>query len=460
MKKICLIIADGFGISPSSQKKQLISPETPYINRLACSYSFCTLFAHGKHVGLPDSQAGNSEVGHFTIGAGRCLEQNLIRINKLIQTGELGEKVRALSSAFTKQVHIIGMMSDGGIHSHISHIHYLCDVLKDGFDVAVHGISDGIDTPRGSFAAFFRTFESVASISGRYYAMDRDNNAERTSQVVDMLVRGVPEEIRVQEGGDEYIKPTLLRDANIKPGETIIFANIRADRMRQLVKKFYGFSKIYTLTDYGLDCATPIVPKVMVPNMLPEWLEINGCTQTHIGESEKYAHVTYFLNGENEEKYRNEKRLFIKSPKVTRFDEKPGVSMGKVVETCISEMPSEADIIIANLAGPDLVGHTGNAERVRESLRILDELIMKLHEACKSHDYLLVLTADHGNSEEMLVDGFVSKSHTRNQVPFIITDEVYSLQTGKSLSSVAPTVLELMGIPPPAEMEESLILKK
>lgn len=458
-KKVCLVIIDGFGLA-ERQSGGDATEDAIFINELKTKYGCCPLYAHGEYVGLPAGVPGNSEVGHMTIGSGRAVEHYLVRIKKWYQDGSLERRIGSVASGFSQRIHIIGLLSDGGVHSHIDHARYLQELLPKESSVYIHAIADGIDVKQCSFPDYYKSIDGVVSVSGRFFSMDRDNNDERIEAVFRMMTEGKPEQLDIQklyrEGiVDERIRPTLLKDERILRDDTIIFFNFRADRMRQLVKRFDGHGRIFTMTDYGVGIGTALMDKERVLNTLPEWLAAHGIRQLHIAETEKYAHVTYFLNGGNEEQCSREDRILIPTPRVEFFVETPGLSMDRVADECIRGIEKRDGFIVVNMAGPDMLGHTGSLEQTKESVRILDQLIKKIYDQCMLHEYTLLITSDHGNSENMKDEaGTASKSHTTNKVPFIIAGNEPTRMNlpDRSLSDIAPTVCTLFGILKPSEM--------
>lgn len=494
MRKVCLIIIDGFGISPG-QSEFDATKHAEHIEHLKRVHGFLHLKASGKYVGLPDTYPGNSEVGHMTIGAGRRITQSLLRINNSHASNEL-EKIVA-SLPLNRCVHLIGLCSDGGVHSHINHLKYLINALADK-KIVVHAIADGIDTPPNTFWKYLNSINAtVGSVSGRYYAMDRDLNHERTRLVYTMLTaknvkrsgiceckdgsqartlfeqqadKNTEEYTLYQQQGiaDEYVPPTKLTDDYIDKNDTIIFFNIRADRMKQLVSCFSHHRSVFSLTEYCCgEHVRAMFKHTPVANTLVDYLSQSGHTLVRIAETEKYAHVTYFFNGGDDKTVKGETRFFVESPKVKSFSLAPGTSMEGVKKACLAAMQNGADFILANLAGPDLVGHSGVFPSVVKSVQIADCVVLELSQACSNNDYILMISADHGNAEQMVLDNQPSKSHTTNDVPFIFVDTRLEFKLLSSdhndtreLADIAPTILEVMGLDIPKEMTGIPLVKK
>lgn len=505
--RVCLVIIDGFGVA--GERQHDVTVHAKYIGGLKRRWGWLRLHAHGEYVGLPAGAAGNSEAGHSALGAGRRVPQALAQITLAV----LQKAVAGI--AWTPRVHLVGLLSDGGIHSHISHVRELCSLIPG--EKLVHAIADGIDTPPGRFAGFVAEFgDSVVSVSGRYYAMDRDGNEDRIERAFEAMTdeghrnsgfRGKEYvsstwngccENRLSYGkkqaltesektcggevGEEFTEPRRLRPFPIKKEDTVLFFNFREDRMRQLVARFSAFPNIYTMIDYGVGVGRPLVGTRSMSWTLPAVLSAGGMTQAHIAESEKYAHVTYFFAGGNEEPFPGEKRVLVRSPVVATFEEAPGTGMGKVAaETMLllnhrrkmacSPGPHAAeelkpfDFVVANLAGPDLLGHTGSIGGATAAVKAADRAVENIHHVCIANDYVLIVTADHGNVEKMAQcsDGShrPNKSHTTNSVPFIIAGAPVDLidDAVHELADVAPTVLHLLGIDAPREMTGQSLIK-
>jgi len=460
MGKVCLVIIDGFGI-PEDESCIGATDQATFVNSLCKADRFTKLSAHGQYVGLLDGMVGNSEVGHMTIGAGRVVKQAIALIDDAFKSGELKKKILNISKK-GKTLHLIGLFSDGGVHSHIKHLRSLVDIISPTNEVYLHCIADGIDVPPSTAFNFASKFDNVVSISGRYYAMDRDKNWDRTKMVFDVLTNGrsVKQDISevTQEGiPDEFIKPCLLRDCPIRKEDTVIMFNYRADRAKQLYSLLKDFCETHTLFEYFDGDPNSLVKKPLIENTLPEWLSKHEVRQMHIAESEKYAHVTYFFNGGRDFQYNLEERIIIPSPKVDNFEKTPALSMASVADECIKSIKEGYGFIVVNLAGPDLIGHTGNLEKVKESVRVADRQVERIYKECLKNDYALFITSDHGNSEQMVHNGTKVKSHTKNKVPLIVLNANRSVKDrgNGSLRDISPSILKILGVPVPEDMTGS-----
>lgn len=460
MGKVCLVIIDGFGI-PKDESCIGATDQATFINSLCKADKFTKLFAHGQYVGLLDGMVGNSEVGHMTIGAGRVVKQAIALIDDAFNSGELRKNILNISKK-GKTFHLIGLFSDGGVHSHIKHLRSLIDIISPTNDVYLHCIADGIDVPPNTAFNFASKFDNVVSISGRYYAMDRDKNWDRTKMVFDVLTNGRTGKQDIsevmQEGiSDEFIKPCLLRDCPIRKEDIVIMFNYRADRAKQLYSLLKEFCETHTLFEYFDGDPNSLIRKPLIENTLPEWLSKHEVRQMHIAESEKYAHVTYFFNGGRDFQYNLEERTIIPSPKVDNFEKTPALSMVSVADECIKSIKEGYEFIVVNLAGPDLIGHTGNLEKVKESVGVADRQVERIYKECLNRDYALFITSDHGNSEQMVHNGTKVKSHTKNKVPLIVLNanrRVKDRENG-SLRDISPSILKLLGVPVPEDMTGS-----
>lgn len=458
MKKVCLVIIDGFGIAADEDGKDATTCAA-YIKWLTHNCFFSRLRASGRYVGLPENTVGNSEVGHMTIGTGRVVTQEYLRINEAYAKGEFQQRLAELSPSFTNRVHIVGLLSDGGVHSHVDHLQHLIACIPADRSVFVHAVADGRDTAPKSFARYSAVFDSIVSVAGRYYTMDRDHNEDRVERAFAMMTSGHAAEFNLDalyRSGvtDEFIEPVLIKQETIGQNDTVIFFNFRADRMREIVGHFGGFPHVYTMTEYGAGVGQAIFRPPVIINALPEWLSHCGATQAHIAETEKYAHVTYFFSGGNEQQNEGETRIMVKSPRVGNFDEQPGTAMADSARSCIEMIKKSTDFVVVNLAGPDLVGHTGHYERTMEAVRVADSLVHEIHEECKTHGYILLVTADHGNAEQMVSGNEMCKRHTANRVPLIIAGAAcrFTVEEEHGLADVAPTILDLMELEIPREM--------
>ena len=507
-KVTMLMILDGFGENAEEKGNAVKLANTPNIDKLMKQYPTTRIAASGLAVGLPEGQMGNSEVGHTNIGAGRIVYQELTRITKSIEDGDFfsnEEFVNAIENCKknNSKLHILGLVSDGGVHSHIRHLFGLLEMAKrrDFEDVYIHCFLDGRDTPPASAENYITVLEEkmkekgigkIATISGRFYAMDRDKRWERVKKAYDAIVNGEGNKqanaINAIEGSyqkevfDEFVEPTIITNgdkptATISDGDSVIFFNFRPDRARQLTRAivdpdFDGFEtkkiKTYFVCFTNYDETMPNVhiafKKEQIKNTLGEVICKQGGKQLRIAETEKYAHVTFFFNGGEEKQYEGEDRILVPSPKVETYDLKPEMSAFEVTEKVLEAIESEKyNCIILNFANPDMVGHTGNLEAAIKAVETIDECAGKIVNAIKSKKGNLIITADHGNAEQMidLKTGEPHTAHTTNLVPLILISEKegLKLKQGK-LADLAPTILELMNIEKPEEMTgESLIEK-
>ena len=501
-----LMILDGFGINEQEQGNAIKLAKIPNISEALKKNPNTIIHTSGIDVGLPEGQMGNSEVGHTNIGAGRIIYQDLAKITKSIEDGDFFSKnefVEAIENCkkHNSKLHIMGLLSDGGVHSHIRHLYGLLELAKrkDFENVFVHCFMDGRDTPPASGEGFITELESkmeekgvgkIATISGRFYAMDRDKRWERVEKAYNAIVKGegekatsatvAIEEAYQQETFDEFVKPTVICNNNGEPlakieeNDSVIFINFRPDRAREITRtivdeNFDGFERKYFKTFFV--CMTPYdetMPNVEVAfrkeeitNTLGEYVSSKGLKQLRIAETEKYAHVTFFFNGGEEKQYEGEDRILVPSPKVETYDLKPEMSAYEVTDKVVEAIESKKyDLIILNYANPDMVGHTGNVEAATKALEALDECVKKVVDAINNVQGTLVITADHGNSEQMVdyKTGEPYTAHTTNPVPLaIIGLKNKKLKEGR-LADIAPTLLEIIGLEKPEEMTgESLI---
>lgn len=491
-EKVCLVIIDGWGYREEKKGNAIEENSCAWMKFLNNKYESYLLSASGTDVGLPSGQMGNSMVGHLTIGAGRVIPQPRIQIDELIASNRLRQYLQN-TGIFEERgrLHIFGLVSDGGVHSHITHLFALIHQLKNMFDsIFVHFIADGRDTAPQSALHYLKILKKeisqirnvkIASISGRRYTMDRDNNHDRTNEAYTMMTNGqaicTSPESYLQDMYskgifDENIQPLLVESSGIiREEDTILFFNYRSDRMRQIVAKCaQQNNRIYTMTQYDERFTHKfIVPKNDVPNTLAEVISKSGLSQSHIAETEKYAHVTYFFNGGREQSFEGEKRILIDSPKVESYDVQPEMSIYKVVEKCVKEMMQAVPFIVVNFANPDMVGHTGNFKATCEAVCCTDECIGILYEGCIKNDYVMIITADHGNAEIMLDEhnNIVTK-HTNSMVPFIICKNKNNASCDSSgwtfngkgtLSDIAPTILAILGLEIPKEMSGKCLFK-
>ncbi len=504
-KTTMLMILDGFGINEKEEGNAVKLANIPNINRILKQYPNTIIHTSGLDVGLPEGQMGNSEVGHTNIGAGRIIYQELTRITKSIEDGDffsIPELVGAIENCKknNSKLHIMGLLSDGGVHSHQRHLYALLELAKrrDFEDVYVHCFLDGRDTPPASAEGYISDLEAkmqekgvgkIATIMGRFYAMDRDKRWERVEKAYNAMVKGKGEKYNSaavaiensyqKEIFDEFVVPTVICNndkpiAKIEENDSVIFFNFRPDRARQITraivdKDFDGFEREYfntefvTFTNYDetIKNVSIAFKKDEIKNTFGEIVSKNGMTQLRIAETEKYAHVTFFFNGGEEKQYPGEDRILIPSPKVETYDMKPEMSAGEVTENVLNAIHSRKyDAIILNFANPDMVGHTGNIEAVIKALETLDIYVNQIVEAIEQEGGNLLITADHGNCEQMIdyKTGEPHTAHTTNPVPLVLVGkEDVKLKEGR-LADLAPTMLELMGIEKPEEMTgESLI---
>ena len=510
-KTTVLMILDGYGLNEKKEGNAVAEAATPVMDSLMKEYPFVKGNASGMAVGLPDGQMGNSEVGHLNMGAGRIVYQELTRITKEIQDGTFFENPALLKAVENckkndSALHMFGLLSDGGVHSHNTHLYGLLELAKrnDLKKVYVHCFLDGRDTPPASGKGYAEELESkmkeigtgkIASVMGRYYAMDRDNNYDRVKLAYDALTRGEgltaesgPAGIQAsydREETDEFVKPMVVVEngapvALIKDQDSVVFFNFRPDRAREITRAFCdddfkGFDreKRLDLTYVCFSDYDPTIPnkeiafhKIAVTNTFGEWLAANGMTQARIAETEKYAHVTFFFNGGVEEPNAGEDRILVNSPKVATYDLKPEMSAYEVCDKLTEAIRSgKYDVVIINFANPDMVGHTGVEAAAIKAVEAVDECVGKAVEAVKDVDGVLFICADHGNAER-LVDyesGAPFTAHTTNQVPFILVnyDPAYTLREGGCLADIVPTLIEVMGKEQPEEMTgKSLLIKK
>ena len=504
-KKVILLIMDGWGLGKIPSSDAIQHAYTPFVSSLYTIYPNTTLVTCGEAVGLPDGQMGNSEVGHLNLGAGRIVYQELQRINVAVREGELQTNpVLAQSIQYAKDhhkpLHLLGLVSNGGVHSHINHLKALLDVCKEAGlqDVFIHAFTDGRDTDPKSGLGFIKELEEhldksvgkIATINGRYYAMDRDNRWERVKLAYDAMVKGQgPTATNVEEAisssyqqnvTDEFIKPTVIVDANglpigtIKDGDAAICFNFRTDRCREITKALTQMAfpqqdmhplqlHYTTMTEYD---ATFTNVQVMfetdnLNNTIGEVIEQAGLKQIRIAETEKYPHVTFFFSGGREKPFEGEQRIMASSPKVATYDLQPEMSAPEVTAAIVSELhKGEVDFVCLNFANADMVGHTGVWEAVIKAVETVDSCVEKVVTAALQNNYTVFLTADHGNADYMInADGTPNTAHTLNLVPFFIIDTKWrgNLKPGK-LGDMAPTILTLMELPIPKEMTGSILI--
>jgi 2,3-bisphosphoglycerate-independent phosphoglycerate mutase len=466
---VALVILDGFGCAPPGPGNAVDLAETPVFDRLWRELPHTTIDASGPAAGLPEGQMGNSEVGHLTIGSGRRLYQDLMRVNRSIEDGSFFEN-EALEQAFDRgrRVHLLGLVSHGGVHSHIDHLQALLRFAPE--KTWIHAFTDGRDVSPTSAIRDLALLpqDRIATVTGRYYAMDRDGRWERTQRAFDAIVKrnGTPAAdplAAVQasyDAGitDEFIEPIVVDGAPaLEPGDTAIFFNFRPDRGRQLTKLLLeGGFDVTTMTRYAADLDTPVVFEEQdVPATLAEVLSAEGRTQLHVAETEKYAHVTYFFNGGREEAWPGEDRVLVPSPRdVPSYDHKPEMSADEVTDRVVEKLGEGFAFCVVNFANPDMVGHTGSIPAVIRACETADHCLGRVVERVIELGGVALITADHGNAEWMLEDDGVSPhtAHTTNPVPVVLTEPGVELREGGEIADLAPTVLELLGIRQPPEM--------
>lgn len=507
-KLVVLCILDGWGLTNDTKYSAIAKANTPFYDSLIKNYPNTELEASGLSVGLPDGQMGNSEVGHTTIGSGRVIFQDLPKITKIVEDGKIQDNA-VLSNIIKKlkenngNLHLLGLFSDGGVHSHINHIIAVAKVAADaGINVLMHCFLDGRDTPQMSALNYLDKFNKetknyknikIATLSGRYYAMDRDKNWDRTSKAYDVIVNGsgknsIFNPVEAVENSykvgktDEFLEPVAIGDySGMKDDDAFIFCNFRADRARQLSQalgqtdfnmfernKVINFSSMVQFTEYSVEHSKYL--KTMFPNeqiteSLGEIISKQNLKQLRIAETEKYAHVTFFFNGGIEKEFEGEDRILVKSPAVATYDLKPEMSCLEVNEKLINSIKSKKyNLIVVNFANPDMVGHTGNMEAAIKAVEVIDKQLEKLVKAVKGVDGTIFITADHGNIEKMFdeIKNQPCTTHTTNRVPFIVVkNDVSDINLAKqgALADIAPTILKEFGLKKPEVMSgNSLIL--
>ena len=503
-KKALLMILDGWGIGDRTKSDAISYNPTPYWDRLLETYPNSQLQASGENVGLPDGQMGNSEVGHLNIGAGRVVYQDLVKINKAIADGSIrrnAEIVEAFGYARKtgRAIHFMGLTSDGGVHSSLEHLFALCDIAKEYNleKVFIHCFMDGRDTDPESGRGFVEQVERhcaesagvVATVTGRYYAMDRDKRWDRIKLAYDQLVHGegrksdnMPQAIQesYDEGvTDEFIKPIVNStvDGTIKPGDVVIFFNYRNDRAKELTivltQQDMPEQGMTTLPDLQYYCMTPydasftgvhiIFKKENVDNTLAEYLSGHGLKQLHIAETEKYAHVTFFFNGGREAPFDGEDRILVPSPKVATYDLKPEMSAYEVKDKLVEAIGEKKyDFIVVNYANGDMVGHTGIYPAIVKAVETIDNCVRDTVEAARKADYEVIIIADHGNCDHAInEDGSPNTAHSLNPVPFIyVTENKEATVDNGRLADVAPSILQIMELPQPADMTGNGLIHK
>lgn len=504
--KVLLMILDGWGITKNTKSSALDIAKTPYIDELYKNYSNSFLITHGLNVGLPESQMGNSEVGHINLGAGRIIYQDLAKINLSIKNDNLKDQIKIIDSInyakkYNKNVHLIGLTSDGGVHSHINHLIELIKIYdeKNIPNIFIHAFTDGRDVDPHSGINFLRNLEKItkktsakiATIIGRYYAMDRDNRWDRTKIAYDLITNSIGERSRnIVESikksydlgiSDEFLKPIVMENeynqpiAKIEEEDVVVFFNFRTDRCRQLTNVISQKSikelnlnplKIHLLTmtnyDNSFSNINIIFDKENIKETLGEILSREGKIQIRIAETEKYPHVTFFFNGGRENPFSGEERILCPSPKVATYDLQPEMSAYEIKDAIIPEIQKEtADFICLNFANPDMVGHTGNLNAAVKACEAVDECVKDIIDEALKKDYKSIIISDHGNCEKMEnEDGTPNTAHTINPVPIILVDNEKRKIGNGILANIAPTILELMGINKPLLMDKDSLITK
>ena len=508
-KPIVLTIMDGFGFNPETSGNAIFSARTPNLDEIFKNCATTQIGASGMDVGLPEGQMGNSEVGHTNIGAGRVVYQELTRITKSITDGDFFQNTAFLNAVENckkndSALHLMGLLSDGGVHSHIEHLYGLVQLAKNnGLDrVYIHALLDGRDVPPASAADFIDTLNAkldeigcgkIATVLGRFYGMDRDNRWERVNLAYAALVYGegnqtdnaaavVRESYTIKDADgkfitDEFVIPTVVAGTErIKTNDSVIFFNFRPDRAREITRTFVdddftgferigGRQKVYYVCMTQYDASMPNVEVAFKPesleNTLGEFLAKNGLTQLRIAETEKYAHVTFFFNGGREVMFEGENRTLINSPKVATYDLQPEMSANEVCDkVCVAIESGNYDVIILNFANCDMVGHTGFFDAAVKAVETVDNCVGKVMESTLKTGGVMLLTADHGNADRMVdIDGSPFTAHTTNPVPFAVIGKQCELREGGRLCDIAPTIIKLLGLEQPSEMTGISIIK-
>ncbi len=502
-KKTVLIILDGWGHGDKTKSDAIHNANTPFIDSLYAKYPNSELLTDGENVGLPKGQMGNSEVGHLNIGAGRIVYQDLAKINIACDDNSIAE-MENLKKSFTyakennKPLHLIGLVSDGGIHSHQKHLYKLCELAhkSDVEKVFVHAFTDGRDCDPKSGKGFLQKLEKnlfgakIASVCGRYYAMDRDKRWARVKMAYNLMVNGIGKKSKkltenIQQSydngvTDEFIKPIVSVDKNnrpigkIKEHDAVICFNFRTDRCREITTVLtqtnmsdFDMRKLNlhytTITNYDntFRNVNVIYDKENIKNTLGEVLEQNNCSQIRIAETEKYPHVTFFFSGGREAEFVAEKRLMVSSPKVATYDLQPEMSAPEVTSTIVAELQKgETDFVCLNFANPDMVGHTGDYNAIVTAVETVDSCTQKVVEVGLKNDYAFIIIADHGNADFVVnEDGSPNTAHSTNPVPcFVLNTDFEKIENGK-LGDIAPTILQIMGVDIPTEMTGAVLIK-
>ena len=504
-KKVMLVIMDGWGLGKTKSADAIQNAYTPFVSSLYSQYPNTTLITCGEAVGLPEGQMGNSEVGHLNIGAGRIVYQELQRINVAIRDSSFAKNANLLNAirlakTTNKPLHLLGLVSDGGVHSHINHLKAIIDICHEQniSEVYIHAFTDGRDTDPKSGILFLRELQAhldnttgkIATVSGRYFAMDRDKRWERVKLAYDAIAMGQGETssdalLAVETAysnniTDEFIKPTVILKPDMKPvatiqdGDAVICFNFRTDRCREITQVLtqtnmpeFGMKKLSlnytTMTEYDktYENVSVIFETDNLNKTLGEIIQDNGLSQIRIAETEKYPHVTFFFSGGRELVFEHEKRIMIASPKVATYDLKPEMSANEVTEAIVPELENEtADFICLNYANADMVGHTGIWQAAIKAVETVDSCVQRVVTTALDHGYAIFLTADHGNADYMInEDGTPNTAHTLNPVPFFIIDKDWNgnIKPGK-LADIAPTILTVMQLPIPPEMTGEVLI--
>ena len=491
-KPILLCILDGWGHAETTENNAIKQADTPNWDRLTASFPQSLVDASAQAVGLPEGQMGNSEVGHMNIGAGRVVLQDLPKIDKAISDGSLAKNPRLLQHIETLKAsggtcHLMGLVSDGGVHSHVSHLKALAEIISSaGVPVAIHAFLDGRDTPPKSALEYIKTLTTgdwrLATVSGRYFAMDRDNRWDRVEKAYHAMVEGksatrAPDALQAIQAAytleqtDEFVAPTCLGDyAGMKQGDGILVANFRADRARQLLhalvdpafdnfeREAVPFADLLGMVEYSSDLnawVDALFPAEEIHQSLGEVVSQQGLKQLRIAETEKYAHVTFFFNGGSEAVYEGEDRILVPSPKVATYDLQPEMSAPEVTEKLVEAIESgQYDLIVCNYANTDMVGHSGDLQAAIKAVQAVDMAIGKVWTATEKAGGAMLITADHGNAEKMQdeASGQPHTAHTTNLVPFLVAGAGNVTLKDGVLADIAPTILQLMHIEQPAEM--------
>ena len=497
-RRVLLVVLDGWGETQDSEVSAIAQARTPTVDGLYKRYAPCFLKTSGRYVGLPEGQMGNSEVGHLHLGAGRTLPQDLLSIQEDIERGTFFDK-KVLKEVFrqaaepNRRLHFLGLVSKGGVHGHVDHLMALCSLAKaEGVPFSVHAIADGRDVPPKDLLHQIEEIEAkieacgghLATLMGRYYAMDRDARWERTKVAYEALVMGKGEQIKglrgyieesyAQERTDEFLRPAILQAGGcVRAGDVLLCTNFRPDRMRQLVRALTQRESPLKTPPLGLRFVsfTPYDPtfegirtlydKKPVPNTLGEILSLHEKQQVRVAETEKYPHVTFFFSGGRETPFAKEERILCPSPKVATYDLKPEMSAHEVAKETLKVLSRKVDFVLVNFANADMVGHTGNMRATRKACEVVDECLGQVLKQAQVHGYASLVLSDHGNAEQMFTArGEVCTSHTLSEVPCFlippIEDAARPALKRSTLSAVAPTVLEMLGLPIPDAMGSSL----